>query len=73
MAGAAALARIEHQQRPKVHTSQDAIRIQGERRGAARAHPKMAVFWGLTWDADLDYIDIVILSTKKWILRRILL
>lgn len=30
MAGAAALARIEHQQRPKVHTSQDAIRIQGE-------------------------------------------
>uniref|UniRef100_A0A3Q3EIR1 UBX domain-containing protein 6 n=1 Tax=Labrus bergylta TaxID=56723 RepID=A0A3Q3EIR1_9LABR len=30
MAGAAALARIEQHQRPKVHTSQDAIRNQGE-------------------------------------------
>lgn len=29
-AGAAALARIEQHQRPKVHTSQDAIRNQGE-------------------------------------------
>uniref|UniRef100_A0AAQ5ZUA1 UBX domain-containing protein 6 n=1 Tax=Amphiprion ocellaris TaxID=80972 RepID=A0AAQ5ZUA1_AMPOC len=29
-AGAAALARIEHQQKPRVHTSQDAIRNQGE-------------------------------------------
>lgn len=29
-AGAAALARIEQQHRPKVHTSQDAIRNQGE-------------------------------------------
>uniref|UniRef100_M4ABN6 UBX domain-containing protein 6 n=1 Tax=Xiphophorus maculatus TaxID=8083 RepID=M4ABN6_XIPMA len=32
MAGAAALARIEQKQRPKVHTSQDAIRNQGEKR-----------------------------------------
>lgn len=29
-AGAAALARIEQHQKPKVHTSQDAIRTQGE-------------------------------------------
>lgn len=29
-AGAAALARIEQRQKPKVHTSQDAIRNQGE-------------------------------------------
>lgn len=32
-AGAAALARMEQQQRPKVHTSQDVIRNQGEIRG----------------------------------------
>lgn len=30
MAGAAALARIEQRPRPKVHTSHDAIRSQGE-------------------------------------------
>uniref|UniRef100_A0A8C7Z3R6 UBX domain-containing protein 6 n=1 Tax=Oryzias sinensis TaxID=183150 RepID=A0A8C7Z3R6_9TELE len=37
MAGAAALARIEHQQRPKVHTSQDAIRIQVKKELEAEA------------------------------------
>ncbi|XP_043984999.1 UBX domain-containing protein 6 isoform X2 [Gambusia affinis] len=37
MAGAAALARIEQQQRPKVHTSQDAIRNQVKRELEAEA------------------------------------
>uniref|UniRef100_A0A673A3U4 UBX domain-containing protein n=1 Tax=Sphaeramia orbicularis TaxID=375764 RepID=A0A673A3U4_9TELE len=43
MAGAAALARIEQQQRPKVHTSHDAIRNQG---GTQTQHYRVTVCGG---------------------------